>query len=196
MGQHLQEPSRLVNIQRTTYRALGADWPTTETSGRPDREMKGVTQAKQGAGRAGCSESRRECQEPLLDPKQLGAPGVWEGCKVTPGDVPFCPASTLRTVRDTLQLQGARLDLGRRAHPALDVWSRVQGSDGALCFLLVLTLPPRVSRGHQEFPLIWLLSSDLPSMVPPSGKERPFERIASSVGNSHVSEKGARSSPG
>lgn len=115
---------------------------------------------------------------------------------MTPGDVPFCPASTLRTVRDTSQLQGASLDRGGRAHPALDVWSRVQGSDGAVCFLLVLKLPPQVSQGHQEFPLIWLLSADLPSMVPPSGKERPSERIASSVGNSHVSEKGAWSSPG
>lgn len=76
-GQNLQEPSRLVNVQRTTYRALRAESLTRETSGRPDLRDERSHSGK--AGRAGCSESGGESQGPLLDPKQLGPARVWRG---------------------------------------------------------------------------------------------------------------------
>ena len=51
-GQNLQEPSQLVNVQWTTYRALGADLLTIETSGRPD-----LRDERSHSDKAGCRES-------------------------------------------------------------------------------------------------------------------------------------------
>lgn len=55
----------------------------------------------------------------------------------------------------TSQLQGAGPDPGRLTYPALEMGGRGwQRGSGAVCFLLILMLSPRVSQGHQEFPLI------------------------------------------